>query len=80
MLFIRTFKGYEDRVGELDDAVNAWAQAQGNAVEIVDVKVALAHEPGASSGMGDLIYVVLYRAELPVLENPETGLPQGFER
>jgi len=80
MLFVKTFKGYEDRTSEIDGEVNAWVLAQGNAVEIVDVKVVLAHESGSSSGMGDLIYVVLYRAELPASDSPASGLPQGFER
>jgi hypothetical protein len=64
MIFIKTFKGYEDRTQQLDDEVNAWV-AQ-NRVEAVDIKAVLSHEPGSRSGSGDLLYAVLYRAEKPV--------------
>ncbi len=83
MLFIKSFKGYEDRISEIDSEVNAWVLAQGATIQVMDVKIALAHEPGSSSGMGDLIYVVVYRADLPAPEMPPAGAvggrPEGFE-
>ena len=41
MLFVRTFKGYEDRTQELDQQINEWVVA--NNVEVVDIKAALSH-------------------------------------
>jgi len=64
MLFIKTFKGYEDRTHELDSLVNNWLkQAQ---VEVVDIKTAMSHEVGGRANSGDLIYTLLYRADKPV--------------
>jgi hypothetical protein len=78
-MFVKTFKGYEDRTSEIDGEVNSWVQAQGANIQVVDIKVALAHEPGASSGMGDLIFAVIYRAAQPVTDGPGSQLPAGFE-
>lgn len=63
MVFVRTFKGYEDRTAELDRAVNDWI-VEAN-VEVVDIKCAMSHEPGSRANSGDLIYAVLYRANQP---------------
>ncbi len=63
MIFIKTFKGYEDKTAELDKAVNGWIQT--NKLDVVTVKSALSHEPGGRAGSGDLLYTVLYRAEVP---------------
>jgi len=60
MIFVRTFKGYEDKILQLDAQVNAWIQEHG--VKVVDVKIALGHEPAGRSGSGDLIYAVIYEA------------------
>ena len=79
MLYIKTFKGYEDRIIDLDNEVNAWILAQGNGIEVVDVKIALAHEHESNSGMGDLIYVLLYRADLPAPELAPAPMPTGYE-
>lgn len=66
MIFVRTFKGYEDKVGDLDAEVNRWI-AQ-NHVEVIDIKTALSHEKESVSRMhsGDLIYTVLYRSATPI--------------
>lgn len=64
MIFVKTFKGYEDKPLVLDEFVNTWIQD--NSVDVVDVKTALSHESGAKHGSGDLIYTVLYRADEPV--------------
>ena len=64
MTFIKTFKGYEDKPGDLDEAVNQWLQQHG--VEVVDLKTALSHEPGARARSGDLLYTIMYRAEAPL--------------
>lgn len=79
MLFVKTFKGYEDRTADLDEEVNNWVVAHRNDVEVVDIKVALAHEQNSSAGTGDLIYVVVYRSGAPVFEGPGSQLPPGFE-
>lgn len=64
MMFVRTFKGYEDKTGEMDRSVNNWVSSAG--VKVVDIKVSLSHEPNARSGSGDLIYTVIYEADAPV--------------
>lgn len=66
MLFVKTFKGYEDRTGELDKAVNDWIRHHGAGIEIVDIKTVLAHEQAGRAKMGDLLYTVIYRAPAPV--------------
>ena len=60
MVFVKTFKGYEDKIVQLDALVNAWIQEYG--AKVVDIKIALGHEPAGRSGSGDLIYTVLYEA------------------
>ena len=65
MVFVKTFKGYEDKVQELDQAVNGWIAGQ--KIDVLDVKSALSHEEGGGRAhSGDLIYTLLYRAEEPV--------------
>ena len=64
MVFVKTFKGYEDKVQVIDKAVNDWIQA--GDVDVVDVKTVLSHEVDSRAHSGDLIYVVLYRAAAPV--------------
>lgn len=72
MIFVRSFKGYEDKTYELDALVNEWVAA--NKVDVVSVNTVLSHDPtkpqhqgGAlRAGSGDLIYTVLYRAESPI--------------
>jgi hypothetical protein len=64
MVFVRTFKGYEDKIAGLDESVNMWIQQ--NQVDVVTIKTALSHEPGGRAGSGDLIYTVLYRADAPI--------------
>jgi len=64
MIFIKTFKGYEDRPLDLDVAVNEWIGE--HKIDVVDIKASLSHEEGARHGSGDLLYTVLYRADEPV--------------
>jgi len=64
MIFVKTFKGYEDKTFELDTAVNTWI-GEGK-VEVVDVKTVLSHEVGGRAGSGDLIYTVMYKADAPL--------------
>ena len=64
MIFVKTFKGYEDRTAVLDEEVNAWLAS--SQADVVTVKTALAHEPNSRSKMGDLIYTILYRADAPI--------------
>jgi hypothetical protein len=64
MLFVRTFKGYEDRHMELDDEVNRWLAA--TKAEVVDIKVVLSHENNSRARSGDLLMVVLYKADQPL--------------
>ena len=66
MILVKTFKGYEDKPLVIDERVNNWIVA--NKVDVVDIKAALSHEPGAKHGSGDLIYTVLYRADAPIDE------------
>lgn len=64
MLFVQTFKGYEDKTAELDSALNEWVLDRH--ADVVSVETVLSHEPGARSGSGDLLYTVVYRAEAPL--------------
>ncbi len=64
MIYVKTFKGYEDKTMELDATVNSWLQE--NSVDVVDIKTVLAHEVGARAGSGDLLYTVLYKADTPI--------------
>lgn len=64
MIFVKTFKGYEDRTAELDKDVNQWVL--GKTVQVVSVQTALSHEYEGRAKSGDLIYTVVYKAEAPV--------------
>ena len=64
MIFVKTFKGYEDRVHELDANVNEWVQS--NSVRVKSVYTVLAHEPDGRARSGDLIYTVAYEADAPI--------------
>lgn len=64
VVFVKTFKGYEDRTQALDDAVNAWVAE--HRPDVVRVETALAHEPEGRAGTGDLIYTLVYRAGAPM--------------
>lgn len=64
MVFVRTFKGYEDKLAELDKTVNVWLLQ--NKVDVVTIKTALSHEHGGRASSGDLIYTVIYRADTPI--------------
>lgn len=64
MIFVKSFKGYEDRLQEIDSAVNEWIQQA--KVDIVDIKPVLSHEHESRARSGDLVYVVLYKSDKPV--------------
>ena len=64
MIFVKTFKGYEDKAAQLDSLVNDWIQR--NKTEVVTVKTALSHERDSRAASGDLIYTVLYKADAPI--------------
>ena len=64
MIFVKTFKGYEDRTDDLDRAVNSWVQE--TKVQVMAVQTALSHEHESRAGSGDLIYTVVYKAEEPL--------------
>jgi hypothetical protein len=64
MIFVKTFKGYEDKTLQLDAVINEWIEK--NRVEVVDIKTALSHEAGGRTPSGDLIYTVLYKAQAPI--------------
>ena len=63
MIFVKTFKGYEDRTAELDDMVNKWIASQ--RVEVLGINSMLSHEAESRARSGDLIYTVLYKADKP---------------
>ena len=66
MIFVKTFKGYEDKTADLDSAVNSWVAANPNKLEVVDVKTVLSHEDESRARSGDLIYTVVYKADGPI--------------
>ncbi len=64
MIFIKTFKGYEDKTMLIDAAVNDWIlQKQ---VQVVRINSVLSHEPESRAGSGDLLYTVVYKADAPI--------------
>lgn len=63
MIYVRTFKGYEDKTGNLDAAVNEWIAK--HKPDVVSIKTVLSHEQDSRSGSGDLLYTVLYKADKP---------------
>ncbi len=64
MIFVKTFKGYEDKIGQIDAATNAWIFA--NKADVQGVEVVLSHEQNSRAGSGDLLFTVLYRADEPI--------------
>lgn len=64
MIFVKTFKGYEDKILDMDATVNQWIQ--GTQAEVVDIKTVLAHEIDGRAGSGDLVYTILYKAAAPL--------------
>ena len=62
-MFVKTFKGYEDKTADLDAAVNEWVVKHAGSIEVLTVQTELSHEPEARSRSGDLIYTVLYRSK-----------------
>ncbi|MFM1918604.1 MAG: hypothetical protein RLZZ303_238 [Candidatus Hydrogenedentota bacterium] len=64
MIFVKSFKGYEDKLAELDAVVNRWIRD--NNVAVRDVRTALSHEVEGRHKSGDLIYTVLYDAGAPL--------------
>jgi hypothetical protein len=64
MIFVKTFKGYEDKVLQLDADVNGWITT--HTVDVVDIKAVLSHEAGGRAGSGDLLYSVTYRADAAI--------------
>jgi hypothetical protein len=66
-VFVQSFRGFEEKPYELDNAVNAWMTEHAGEIEVVDVKAVLGHVTGAHGLSGaSLIYVVMYRAESPI--------------
>jgi hypothetical protein len=64
MIFVKSFKGYEDKLGTLDDQVNGWLTE--HQVQVMAVNSVLSHEYEGRAGSGDLIYTVVYKADAAV--------------
>ena len=64
MIFVTTFKGYEDKTAELDAATNKWIQD--NQVDVRAIQVALSHEVESRARSGDLLFMVVYKADAPI--------------
>ena len=70
MIFVKTFKGYEDKTADLDRAVNAWIAR--HRVDVRAINSVLSHEEGGGRARsGDLLYTVLYKSDAPIAEDPE---------
>ena len=63
-VFVKTFKGYEDKTAMLDKTVNTWILEHKPVV--VGLMTALSHEVESRAGSGDLIYTLLYKADGPI--------------
>lgn len=57
MVWLKSFKGYEDELDDLDRRVNDWIRD--SHAEVVDVEITLAFQPGQKSG--DVIYTLLFK-------------------
>lgn len=66
MTFVKTFKGYEDKVQELDNTVNDWIIR--NKISLRGIQASLGHEANADHFSGDLIYTLLYEADQPIAD------------
>ncbi|HRI86880.1 MAG TPA: hypothetical protein PLJ47_02495 [Candidatus Hydrogenedentes bacterium] len=67
MVYVKTFKGYEDKIHEMDAAVNGWVVNNAHKLKSVrDIKAVLSHEHNGRAGSGDLLYVVLYESSDPI--------------
>lgn len=66
MMFVKTFKGYEDRTAELDKTVNDWVVSQALNIKVIGINTMLSHESDARARSGDLIYTVVYQAAAPL--------------
>ena len=64
MIFVKTFKGYEDKTAQLDANVNAWIKT--NQADIVDLKTVMSHEVEGRAASGDVLYTLLYKADAPI--------------
>lgn len=64
MLFVKSFKGYEDKTLQLDADVNQWVLR--NKVDVVTIKTAMSHESNSRAGSGDIVYTIVYRADAPM--------------
>ena len=64
MIFVKTFKGYEDRTADLDKEVNTWISS--HAVRVKAINSVLSHEPEGRAKTGDLIYTVVYESGEPI--------------
>ena len=64
MIFVKTFKGYEDKTRDLDNAVNTWIVE--HKAQVMSVQSALSHEHEGRAKSGDLIYTVVYKADAPI--------------
>jgi hypothetical protein len=64
MIFVKTFKGYEDKVAQLDTNVNDWIKT--NQADVIDLKTAMSHEVEGRATSGDVLYTVLYKADAPL--------------
>ena len=64
MIFVKTFKGYEDKTEQIDAVTNAWIQT--NNVDVRAIEVVMSHEQDSRSGSGDLLFTVLYKADQPI--------------
>lgn len=64
MIFVKTFKGYEDKTTQLDSMVNDWILE--NRVNVAGIRAVLSHEVNARGGSGDLLMIVMYKADQPI--------------
>jgi len=64
MIFVKTFKGYEDRTADLDADVNRWITE--HSIRVKAINSVMSHEPGGRAKTGDLIYTVVYESGEPV--------------
>jgi hypothetical protein len=65
MVFVKLFKGLDDKVSQLESAANEWIKT--NNVTVRGISLSLAHAMESRTGSGDIVLVVSYEAEKPIV-------------
>ena len=63
MVYVKTFKGYEDKIAELDKSVNDWLTASAHKIKaVLNRKATLSHDFVFNAAATAEIYTIVYEA------------------